>query len=167
VYQLTKFSVVILTGVALLCWAAPTLAGPTVPYKDHASGQAVVTGGTFPTFAVHIHGFGEGTHLGHFEFDADEILQFDVQDPATGEILEGVGTNTAADGSTAKYIYFGTFTTLPDGTGTLRLDLTVLILEGTGRLEGVTGEYETIVLVPPTFSFTETSKGTLMFPDRP
>ena len=32
-YRLTKFGIV-LTAVALLCWPAPILAGPTVPYKD-------------------------------------------------------------------------------------------------------------------------------------
>jgi hypothetical protein len=155
----------ILTAAALLCWAAPTLAGPTVPYKDHASGTAEVTGvidpGPPPILAIRIHGFGEGTHLGLYEFDGHHILNFQ-----TGEVEDGESTLTAADGSTMSGIYFGTSTTRPDGT--LEIDLTVLSLGLTGRLEGVTSVFQTTVLAtqtgPTTFDFTWTSEGTWTFP---
>jgi hypothetical protein len=166
-YQLTKFGVVILTAAALSCWPAPVLAGPTVPYKDHASGTAEVIGvihpGPPPILEIRIHGFGEGTHLGHFEFTGTHILNFQ-----TMEVEDGEFTFTAADGSTISGIYFGPFTqTAPD---VRRNDLTVLILEGTDRLAGVTGIVQTVVIVVgtgPTFDFTWTSEGFLTFPNGP
>jgi len=49
-HQLAKFGF-ILAAAALFCWATPVLAdGPTVPYKDHASGEVDTLGGTYPTF---------------------------------------------------------------------------------------------------------------------
>jgi hypothetical protein len=168
-YRLAKFGIV-LTVAALACWTASVLAGPTVPYKDHAQGIGLVTGvidpGPPPILAIAIGGSGEGTRLGRYDFVGSHTLNFQ-----TMTVDDGTFVQTAADGSALSGTYSGTVK--QTGPNTRVLDLTVEIVEGTGRLAGVTGVNQTEVIVTgpfttPTgkmyFTFTWTSDGTWTLP---
>jgi hypothetical protein len=159
-YRLATFGL-ILTAAALLCWPAPVLAGPTVPYKDKASGWAMLTPtDSRTTFLADIWGEGEATHLGLYEFTGHHTLQFNT--PTTGEIRDGTFTFTAADGSTISGTYSGTFAPSPTDPDVRQNVLDVVVTGGTGRLSGVTGSITTTVDVvgaPPMLTFTWTSVG--------
>jgi hypothetical protein len=139
--------------------ASPDLADHNVPYKDCVSGTSAVIGIAPPTVAIQIDGTGQATHLGRFRIIGNHILNF-----KTGEVPDGEFTSTAADGSTISGTYSGTFTV--DAPDVRTLHLTVLVLEGTDRLLGVTGKIQSTVTVKgvgPEFTFT--SEGYLTFPD--
>jgi hypothetical protein len=159
-YRLAKFGV-ILTAVALLCWPAPTLAGPPVPYKDRVSGQAAPPTGTYPTFNVTLTGKGAATYLGRFTMIGAETLTFDPGSLTSG-VVDGTFTYFGVDGKTTNSGTFtGRFTLL--ATGGRRLDLTVTA-QGTGRLAGVTGTAKATVFSDAAGKFTYTSVGTATFP---
>ncbi len=61
-YQLARGGII--WTAALLCWPAPILAGPTVPYQDRISGAGAILAVSPPTVTVHIVGTGVATHLG-------------------------------------------------------------------------------------------------------
>ena len=77
-------------------------------------------------------GIGTATHMGRYT----QTLSHKA-DLVTGDIYDGVFTSTAADGSTASGIYFGSFTLNPDGT--VSYQVTAIWLEGTGRFAGLHG----------------------------
>ena len=168
-YQLTKFGVVILTAAALLCWAAPTLAGPTVPYKDSVEGTTDLTF-TGPLTAIQtVDGtFGVATHLGRVQVSGQHTLTFDASPGpgVTGTVTNGHITYTAADGSTIDADYEGSFVIVSTNPPLLLFSLQAVFSNGTDRLEGVTGEAD-IDVTGHLGSFTYTSDGTLTYPDRP
>ena len=93
------------------------------------------------------------------------------QDFLTGFTTNGiawgrpVGVAVAADGSTISGTYEGTYTVLDNGQ--IQFDVRVLWLEGTGRLEGVTGEADTVAILDGLAAgaaFTYDTEGTLTFP---
>jgi hypothetical protein len=160
-YRLTKF-VIVLTAVAFSCW--PALAGPIVPYKDSASGIVTALVLTSPTTATQsVAATGVATHLGRFQSVGTHTLT-DVGLP-TGDVLNGQFTTVAADGSTISGTYSGKRTSIAPGVN--RFDLTFLVLQGTGRLAGVTGTIQTVIMADgpsPGSPFTYASLGTLTFP---
>jgi hypothetical protein len=110
--RLAKFGT-ILTGLALWCWPAPILAGPTVPYKDRAAGRVTDVAPTInpAEFRVTIEGDGVATHSGKFHVVASHTVNGN-----TGLMTNGQLTSRAADGSTIVVTYSGS-TTPPDPTG--------------------------------------------------
>jgi hypothetical protein len=161
-YRLAKFSL-IMTAAALLCWPAPLLSGPTVPYKDRIAGTGTIVNVSGPTVTVALMGKGEATHFGRCKVEGLHKLTFLT--PTSGTV-DGSGAYTAADGSTIAGIYSGTFTTIPGGR---QLTLTAVFKQGTGRLAGFTGKVTTTVNVtvtpnPLSTTFTYASTGTLTFP---
>jgi hypothetical protein len=135
-----------LAGIALSFWPAPTLAGPTVPYKDHVSGSAtsLLVSPSPPTVATHIEREGVATYLGRCAIEGDHLLVF--TSPTEGFVVGGTVTYTAADGLTMSGTYSGPFETV-DGVRLLHLE--VVVDEGTRRLDGLTGWAETTVYVVP------------------
>jgi hypothetical protein len=169
-YRLAKFGF-ILTAAALLCWAAPTLAGPTVPYKDHASGEVDTLGGTYPTFTQTYSATGEATHLGHSQYEGSQTLHFaDGTKPlevgAHGEILDGFMMITAADGSVLLGQYSGKFERPSPDFVVLTIDLQLVGV--TGRVTGVTVTATTTIIASGPFvgnPFIWTTHGEWTFPD--
>ena len=157
-YRLAKFGVIL--TAALWCWPAPILAGPTVPYKDSVSGQAVTTG-KYPTFTATLTGKGAATYLGRFTMQGAETLTFDPGSLTSG-VVDGTFTYFGVDGKTTNSGTFtGRFTLL--ATGGRRLDLTVTA-QGTGRLAGVKGTAKATVFSDALGKFTYNSVGTTTFP---
>jgi hypothetical protein len=110
----------VLTLIAGLFLASAAQA-QTVPHKEHRDGTLTdVVSGT-----LYFAGEGHATHFGHYTIvgsnDFDDL----------GNVLDGVFTTTAADGSTISESYSGTYTPLP--TGQVRFDVHVLWLDGTAR----------------------------------
>jgi hypothetical protein len=104
----------------------------TVPHKERTSGQAiniVPPDGENPGHLDFV-GSGYATHLGNYT----ETGGHDFYPDGT---LFGEFESTAANGDTISGIYYGTFQVLEGGIG--RFDVTAEWLEGTGRLEGITG----------------------------
>jgi hypothetical protein len=65
-----------------------------------------------------------------------------------GQVVNGVFTSTAADGSTISGTYSGTYTVLPNNQ--IRFNVRALWLSGTGRLAGVTGQADVVALMNAT-----------------
>jgi hypothetical protein len=138
------------------CWSfAGAAQAQTVPHKEHCTGTLVeVVPGTL-FFA----GEGHATHFGDYSITGSN--DFDDQ----GNVTNGQFTTVAADGSTISGTYEGTYTVLADGK--IQFKVHVLWLEGTGRLEGVTGEADTVAILDglePGAAFEYDTKGTLTFP---
>jgi hypothetical protein len=140
------------------------LAGPTVPYKDSISG--VVTGlvMTGPgMFTQTIAGTGQATHIGRVGVSGSHTLKFLT--PQMGQVLNDSFTYIGPAGKTMTGTYSGTFTQVTPNSR--RFDLTVS-LQGGGKLAGVTGTAQTVVITMgqggPGSTFTYTSAGTLTFP---
>lgn len=124
-----------LAAFAAVGLASPALAGPEVPHKEHAAGTLVgVEPGT-----LYFAGEGRATHFGRYSIEGSN----DFDD--AGNVFNGQFMTTAADGSTISGTYEGTFTPLSDGS--VRFDVHVLWLEGTGRLAGVTGEADVVAFL--------------------
>jgi hypothetical protein len=140
-----------------------SLAGPTVPYRDAVTGRVTALVPTGPTtFTQSIAGKREAIHLGRFEMTGTHTVKF--LSPQDGQLLGGSFTYTFKDGSTMTGTYSGTFRRVG---AVVRFDLTVLAQGGTGRLNGVTGVSQTVVIgigPDPGKPFTYTSVGTLTFP---
>jgi hypothetical protein len=152
---LRRIALAVLALVGSLTLAASAGAGPTVPHKERCAGtiRAVLPGTLFFAGEGNATHFGEYSIVGSNDFDAD------------GNVLNGEFITTAADGSTISGVYEGTYTPLPNGQ--VRFDVHVLWLEGTGRLEGVTGEGDVVAIldgVAPDAAFTYQTLGTLTFP---
>ena len=146
-------SLILLAGIASSPFS--TARAQTVPHREHCTGTltAIVPGTMFFT------GIGVATHFGQYSIEGRH--DFD----ALGNILNGEFTSTAADGSTLSGIYSGTYTPLPDGT--FSFDVHALWLEGTGRLEGVTGEGDVIATLAglaPGSAIEYFTDGFLVFP---
>src|SRR5262249_21073160 len=115
-----------------------------VPYKEKAGGTINVSEFISPTVAVQeFSGSGNATHVGKYTQTGSHKANL-----LTGEIYDGEFTSTAADGSTISGIYSGSFTINPDGSVTY--EVTAIWLEGTGRLEGVTGIADVVAVATGT-----------------
>jgi hypothetical protein len=169
-YRVINFGL-ILTAAALLCRTAPVLAdGPTVPYKDHLSGQVTDLGGGYPTFTQSYSAQGEATHLGRCQVSGSQTLLFVAGHPlevgAHGEILHGLIQYTAADGSVLMGQYSGTFKRTSPYFVVLTVDIEFVGV--TGRLVGVHGTTTATIIASGPFvgnSFSWTSDGEWTFPD--
>jgi hypothetical protein len=103
-----------------------------VPHKERTNGQIVnlvLPDGVNPGRMDFV-GNGFATHMGNYV----EVGGHDFYPDGT---LVGEFESTAADGSTISGIYYGTFHDI--GGGFAQFDVTAEWLEGTGRLDGVTG----------------------------
>jgi hypothetical protein len=155
--------VALLALVAGLSLASPAHAQVTVPHKEHCKGtltDVLLPTPTHPLPSLLFAGVGQATHFGKYSVEGSN--DFDDQ----GNVLNGEFTTTVADGSTISGVYEGTYTPLPDGT--VRFDVHVLWLEGTGRLAGVTGEADTVAFLDGVFpgaAFEYFTDGTLTFPN--
>src|SRR5262245_45240586 len=112
--------------VAVFCIAGPANA-QHVPYKEKSNGHVISTVGNRQDWVT----AGQGTHIGNYTESGYHFFNSDGT-------LSGVFTHTAADGSTDVGAYEGTFTVIGD-TGFARFDVDVVWLNGTGRLEGLSG----------------------------
>jgi hypothetical protein len=144
----------LLAGIAGL-YLTSAVRAQTVPHKERCTGTltSVVPG------TLHFAGTGNATHFGKYTITGSN--DFDDE----GNVLNGEFTTTTLDGSTITGVYEGTYTPLPDGR--IRFDVHVLWIEGTGRLEGVTGEADVVAFldgVTPGAAFEYVTKGTLTFP---
>jgi hypothetical protein len=130
-------------------------AGVIVPHREHATGTLTdVVPGT-----LYFAGTGTAAHFGRYTITGSNC--FDDQ----GNVLNGTFTTTAADGSTISGIYSGTYTVLSDGT--VRFDVQVQWLEGTGRLARVTRDADVVAYldgVYPGAGFEYFTVGTLTLP---
>jgi hypothetical protein len=168
-YRLAKFGLT-LTAAALFCWPAPVLAdGPTVPYKDHLSGQVTVLGGSYPTFTQSYSAMGEATHMGRCQVIGHQTLHFVFGHPlqvgAYGDVLDGEIFYTAADGSELMGRYSGTFKRTSPDFVVLTIDVEFVGL--TGRLVGVHGTSTATIKASGPFvgnPFIWTSDGEWTFP---
>jgi hypothetical protein len=97
-----------------------------VPHKEKSTGQIISDTGRRQDWVA----AGQGTHLGNYTEEGHHNYSADGS-------LSGAFTMTAADGSTISGTYEGSFA--PIGGGFFQFDVAVQWLEGTGRLEGVTG----------------------------
>jgi hypothetical protein len=125
------------------------VAGPTVPHKESADGQLTLridpTQTSLGTMKWVAQGnatqMGKYSQVGSHNFSAPNAQ-------GQGQVLYGVFTSTAADGSTITGTYSGTYTLL--GNNQIRFDVTALWLSGTGRLAGVTGKAPVVALMNAT-----------------
>jgi hypothetical protein len=144
----------VLTVAAGLSLAEPAPA-QTVPHKEHCAGTLVdVVPGTL-FFA----GAGHATHFGHYTITGSN--EFD----ALNHVFNGAFTSIAADDSTISGMYEGRYEFLP--TGQIQFIVHVCYLVGTGRLEGVTGEADTVAILDglaPGDAFVYDTEGYLTFP---
>jgi hypothetical protein len=125
------------------CCSVANAAGPAVPYQDSTSGQmtSIVVDPDTGSGHFEFEGIGKGSHIGNFsitgghDFDAD------------GNVI-GSFTQTTPGGSTLSGIYYGE--SFPIGGNLFQFEVTVIWIEGTGRLEGVTGELQTVAILDMT-----------------
>ena len=115
----------LLSVVACLSLADPAQA-ETVPHKERSTGQIYSDTGSRQDWVAQ----GTGTHFGKY-------TESGYHNYAPDGSLSGAFTVTTADGSTISGTYEGSF--FPIGDGFFQFEVTVQWLEGTGRLEGVTG----------------------------
>src|SRR5262249_41601089 len=97
----------------------------------------------------------EDNPVGHMDFVAEGVAtqmghytQTGGHDFYADGSLFGTFTSTAADGSTISGIYYGGF--FPIGGGLFEFDVTAQWLEGTDRLEGVTGIGDVVAILDGT-----------------
>ena len=161
---------VILATVALSCWPAAGRAGPPEhPYRDSVSGEVTeLDTSNFPAVYQEYEATGKSNPFGPIGIAGSHILTFDPppgpgEEGAHGSVV-GQFTTTTRDGSTISGAYSGAFVRVE---GVVLFALHVEFGEGTGRLEGVTGEAVTFVTASGPSegdSFTWISKGFLSFP---
>jgi hypothetical protein len=139
--------------------AGGTLAQPdllrTLPHREQCSGILTDVQPGVLFFA----GSGVASYFGRYSIEGSN--NFDN----LGNVTDGVFTTMAADGSTISGIYFGTYAPLA-GTQ-VRFNVHVEWQQGTGRLEGVTGQAEVVAIledVAPGAAFEYVTDGTLTFP---
>jgi hypothetical protein len=141
----------LLTGAAL---SAP--AGPhTVPHRERC--DAVMT--ALQPGSLWFTGQGVATHFGRYTIEGTN--DFDDQ----GQVQNGQFTTTTADGATISGIYSGGWSVLPSGK--IRFDVEVQWLQGTGRLQGVTGQADVVAILDGLFVGARchyVTDGTLTFP---
>ena len=116
----------LLLGVVATLGLSGTASAQTIPHKEASAGQLTNVTATQMDWTT----TGHGTHYGKYT-EVGSHLYF------PDGTLYGVFTVTAADGSTMSGTYEGTFA--PIGGGLFLFEVDVYWLEGTGRLEGVTG----------------------------
>jgi hypothetical protein len=147
-------------AVVGLTLASPAFAAE-VPHKEKSSGTINTSALISPTVAFQaFSGTGLATQMGAYTQTGSHKANL-----VTGEIYDGEFTSVAADGSTISGIYFGSFTLNPDGSATYKV--TALWLEGTGRLEGVTGSADVVAVVSGTTAgstYRYTDEGTWILP---
>jgi hypothetical protein len=124
----------------------------TVPYKEMSEGRLTLVTDTIMEWEAE----GVGTHIGRYT-EAGFHFYFD------DGTLFGSYTHTAADGSTATGVFAGTFG--PIGGGLVGFTVDAEWIDGTGRLDGLTGTaLATAVLDPATGIFHAEAKGTWILP---
>jgi hypothetical protein len=126
-----------LAALTLLGLASPASAGKQVPFKGDLEGSFTSTFDPGPPPIATFDGSGEGhgTHLGAFTYEFPHTVDFGTA-PPTGN---GTYTFTAANGDTlvAKFIGHST----PVGPGLVFVEEEAVVVDGTGRFEGATGEF--------------------------
>lgn len=128
-FTILSVALAVIAGLASVQQAS----AQTVPHKERTDGVILVSEFDSPTLASQEwSAVGQATHMGRYT----EVGSHKA-DLATGEILDGEFTSTAADGSTISGIYYGNFTV--NGDGSVSYQVVAEWLEGTGRFEGVTG----------------------------
>jgi hypothetical protein len=114
-------------------FAAAPVQAQVVPHKERTAGTVDVSEMESTTTAVQAWtAKGNATHMGKYSQVGSHKVNL-----STGEILDGVFTSTAADGSTVSGIFYGTFAL--NGDGSADYSVTAIWLSGTGRFEGLTG----------------------------
>ena len=117
--------------LALVALAIPlqAVAGDQIPFKSSETGTFQIIGsGETSGIVVDVTGSGHATGLGNYSAHYRECLL-----PATGTVIEGSFTLTAADGSTV----FGTY----DGQAAPSGSPSVLAFEDPGVITGGTGRF--------------------------
>jgi hypothetical protein len=137
----------LVTALAALALSGPARAGQTVPFKDTSSGVVETVGFSYPYLTTLVVGEGNATHLGHFTVTAVVIV--DVSTPCGA--AEGDWTLIAANGDTLQSHMTGCGIDAFHGFG----DFTVT--GGTGRFQGATGHYTSII----TFTYPVASGATI------
>ncbi len=102
---------------------------------------------------------GKATHFGNFSVVGSS--DFDL----LGNLSNGHFTTTTADGATITGTLSGTYA--PQPSGKIQLNVTVVWLEGTGRLAGVTGQANIVALLDalaPGAAFSYAGLGHLVLP---
>jgi hypothetical protein len=126
-----------------------------VPLREKGVGTVTSVAPGHIAFA----GVGTGTHLGKYT----ELGSNDFDDQ--GHIFNGQFLITAADGSTISGTYSGTYT--PLSSGKIQFNLSVIYVQGTRRLTGVTGQANVIAVLDdlaPGSAFQYEGFGTLVVP---
>ena len=128
---------VVLAALAVLGIASPASAGMQVPFKGGLEGSFTSTfnPGPPPTATFDGSGTGHGTHLGAFTYEFPHAVNFGTV-PPTGM---GTYTFTAANGDTLVADFIGHST--PVAPGLVFVEEEAVIVDGTGRFEGATGEF--------------------------
>jgi len=125
----TRSALAAILGLVL----AGTGRAETKPHKESTDGTINVSELVSPTVAVQEWtAEGRATQFGRYTEAGGHKA-----DLATGAIYDGEFESTAADGSTASGIYFGSFTINADGT--VDYEVTAIYLSGTGRFQGLDG----------------------------
>ncbi len=146
----------LIAAVMVVATLAAAAAPPNpVPHKEQASGTLIdLQPGT-----MIITGQGVATHFGLYTIEGSH--DFDDQ----GNVTNGQFTTTTADGATISGTYSGTYFGLPSGQ--VQFDVHAFWLEGTGRLEGVTGQGDVVAILDAVATgaeFEYETIGELMFP---
>lgn len=113
-------------AATMLSLVTTALSAGDVPHFENAIGQVIFQNNVRQEFVA----TGHGTHIGQYT----QVGGHNFYPDGT---LEGEFTSTSSDGATISGTYFGTFA--PIGGGLFEFDVTAVWLDGTGRLEGVTG----------------------------
>lgn len=144
--------------LAMLTLSVPATAGEQVPFKGQSSGVVKTVGFDPVAGIVYVHGEGTGTatHLGYFTVTGDVQIHL----PAPGIVL-GTYTLTAANGDKIFLTMGGRGIDSTHGLGNF------LVIGGTGRFQGATGNYQQIITFaagdPSTaaVAYTEVFEGTI------
>ena len=142
------FALAVLAAMGL---ASPVAAGESVPLQGTLEG---IDQNLTPPPLVEIHGVGggEATQLGRFTYDLQATVDFSQTPPNPPQ---GVGTLilTAANGDTLVAGILGSSAPVIPGQLILVTELAVII-DGTGRFAGATGEFTITRLVYQDTRFT-------------
>jgi hypothetical protein len=148
---------VLATILAMLAVSGAANAGKLEPFKGTSRGVVTNVGFDPANGIAYAHGSGEGeaTHLGRFTTTGDVSV-----DLATGIVL-GTYTLTAANGDMLFLTMRGHGISPVQGSGSF------IILGGTGRFQGATGYYESIITfagpMAPVVPYFDVFEGAISF----